>query len=141
MFKCIYIILFVQLSLAGCVATGSNFSLQESVQEDKASIVFYRPNEFLGSAVSLVVTENENEILKIQNGQFITYFVEPGVNVYSIKTIGKNNELRLNLEPNKIYYVRSGIRTGTLVNTLYLSRVYEEEALEELKACCKSGKR
>lgn len=128
-------------TLIGCAATGSKYSLQENLADDKARIVFYRPKEFTGSGVDLTITEDGKEILGVQNGQFVPYIVDPGVKVYSIKTIGKNNELKLDIEPYETYYLRLAIRHGAFVNTLYLSRVYETEALEELSTCCKSGKK
>jgi len=126
--------------LSSCATTGAKFSLQQIVNDGKARIVFYRPKDFMGSAVSFSIQENSVEILKIRNGQFISYITEPDANVYSIKTLGNSNELKLGLEPNQTYYVRLAIRSGAFLNTLYLSRVYESEALEDLAVCCKSGK-
>lgn len=126
-------------ALIGCAATGSIYSAQENLTDDKARIIFYRPKEFTGSGVNLVITEDGEEILKVQNGQFVPHIVDPGTKVYSIKTIGNNNELKLDIEPYETYYVRLAIRHGAFVNTLYLSRVYVTEALEELSICCKSG--
>lgn len=137
--KVVVFVIFSVIFLSSCAATGARFSIQENVENGKARIIFYRPKDFVGGAVDLAIHENSVEILKIQNGQYISYIVEPNANIYFIKTAGKNNELELNLEPNQTYYVRAAIRNGAFVNTLYLSRVYESEAIEELSMCCKSG--
>ena len=136
-----FIFTITSLLLSGCAATGSSFALKKDIDPEKSRIIFYRPYEFMGNAIILSIKEDEKDILKIQNGQFISYLTKPSVKTYSSSKLilGDNNRIKLELKPNETYYVRVAVRNRAFSNTVYLSRVYEDEALEDLKSCCKTG--
>ena len=141
-FKNISIISIISILMSGCAATGSIFSLNDNIAPGESQIIFYRPIDIVGSAITLTIKENEKDILKIKNGQFVPYLTKSSINTYSSNSLvfGHNNQLKLELKSNETYYVRLAIRNTTFSTTVYLSRVYEEEALQELNDCCKSGK-
>ena len=126
--------------LNGCVATGMKFVISEPAPNDKGLIYFYRPNIHAGSLVKIKLVDNGKQILRIQNGQFIKYIAEPGMHKFHTDTAAIDKPIEFNVEAGKTYYVRTGMRLGMWVGTWYLSRVFEGEALDELKTCCRTGK-
>ncbi|WNO09750.1 DUF2846 domain-containing protein [Teredinibacter sp. KSP-S5-2] len=139
LFKFSFVLALVMSVLSGCAATGVKFSGVESAPLDKGVVYFYRPKMFAGSAVALALVDNGKQFAKIQNGQYLRYVVEPGLHKFHTDTAAIDKEVEFDVEAGKVYYVRTGMRQGMWVGTWYLSRVFEEEALAELQACCKDG--
>ena len=127
--------------LSGCSATGSHYKSVDSIPNGKAMVTFYRPKAFSGSGVKLMIVDNGAQIGRIQNGQFIQYSAEAGKHRFHTDTaLAIDRVVEFDVEEGKNYYVRTAIRHGMWVNSWYLTRVDEEEALAELIYCCKSGK-
>ena len=124
--------------LAGCTASGSAYT-RSAAPTDEASVVFYRPPAFAGSAVDIMLVDNGAQIGRIQNGQFINYVAAPGMHKFHTDTMAIDKEIEYSVEAGETYYVRLGLRQGMWTGTWFLSRVFEDEALAELKECCKSG--
>ncbi len=125
--------------LNGCSATGASFMAAGSAPTDKGAIYFYRPKAFTGGAVSINLVDNGIKFSTIQNGQYIRYLASPGAHKFHTSTSAIDKEINLNIEAGKTYYVRTGIRQGMWIGTWFLTRVFPEEALAELRSCCKSG--
>lgn len=125
--------------LSGCSATGSNFSTVSSAPSDKASVYFYRPKAFSGGGVSVALVDNGKNFASLQNGQFIQKLFNPGQHKFHTDTAAIDKEVNLDLKAGETYFVRTGIRMGMWVGTWYLTRVFPQEALAELKICCKTG--
>lgn len=142
-FRNLSILLISVIIFSGCATvSGARFASNKNIEPGKAQLIFYRPDEFIGSNVNLTISEGEEELFKISNGQFVIYLTEPSVKTYTPSTfiLGTSKPIKLDIKEGETYYFRLGIRTHFSTNTTYLSRVYEDEALEELKTCCKSGK-
>ena len=127
--------------LSGCAATGSSFVAVEPGPDDMGVVYFYRPKAFVGGGNSLMLVDNGKQISRIKNGHFIRYLATPGQHKFHTNTIAIDKAVAFNVEAGKNYYIRTGLRQGMWVGTWYLSRVFEDEAIEELKTCCKSGKK
>jgi hypothetical protein len=128
--------------LSGCATTGSAFVQVETPPVDKAAIYFYRRSMFSGAAVSIKLLDNGGEIYRIQNGQFIRYLATPGKHEFRTDVLGSHDKaVEFDLEAGKTYFVRIGFRNADWIGlgTWYLTRVYPDEAIGELQACCKSG--
>ncbi len=124
--------------LSGCAAGGATFTKEAAIPSDKGLIYFYRPKAFQGSAIAISVVDNGKEAFKIKNGQFIKYFAEPGKHQFHTDTMAIDRPTELEVEAGKTYYIKTGLNVGMWVGSWTLNRVYEEEALVELKSC-KSG--
>jgi hypothetical protein len=126
--------------LSGCAVGGSSFVAPEAAPAGKSIVYFYRPWEMQGAAVGIAIYDNGQPAASVRAGQFVKYPVEPGQHNFVIaETIGKVIPTQLLVNPNETYFLRTGIRSGTMVNTLYITRIYPDEAIAELQQCCKSG--
>lgn len=76
-----------------------------------SEVIFYRENVYQGSAATYRIFSEDSLIVKLSNNSFYVYECNPGVYDFSVE---KNRlaMLRLNVEPNKTYYVRFGINVG-----------------------------
>jgi len=126
--------------LSGCTAGGAKFMSVESAPTNKALVYFYRPNAFQGSALSITVKDNDKAIFNIKNGQYISYLAEPGLHKFYTDTMAIDKPTELTLEAGKTYFLKTSLRVGMWTGTWGLNRVYEDEALAELKSCS-SGKK
>jgi hypothetical protein len=125
-------------ALGGCVVGGTRFTAPDPVPADKAAIYFYRPGELHGAAVAVEIEEPGQPAVAVKNGQFVRVLVAPGSHSYRIEPAGNDQGVSFGVEAGQTYYVRVAIK-GADTNTLYLSRVYPDEATVELKTCCKAG--
>ena len=126
--------------LSGCAASGNHFTQPAAAPADKAAIYFYRPKEFAGSALNIAVMDNGSKITSLVNGQFTRVETSAGKHRFNTDTMAIDKPTDMETEAGKIYYVRLGLRMGAWTSTWYLSRVFDEEALDELAKCCKDGK-
>jgi hypothetical protein len=134
-----FVVLALLGVLAGCSARGAAFSATESVPADKVLIVFYRPGGFVGGGVSPMLVDNGAQVQRIQNGQFINYMTTPGAHKLHTDTMAIDKVLEFNAEAGQTYYVKLILQQGAWTSSWSLGRAFPEEALAELKTCCKSG--
>lgn len=132
-------ILAVLAFLSGCAATGSLYQPTKQIKPGYAHVVFYRPSAFQGGAVSWTVSNNDQRLLSLKNGQFVTQDMTPGDYKLHTSTGAIDRPLEITLEADKTYYIRTDMRVGMWVGSIALTRVYDEQALQELATCCKSG--
>lgn len=135
-----YLLLLLPIFLSACAATGSQFEGVTSASAPNVGVVyFYRPKAYTGSAVKIQIQDNETDIFALQNGQFTRYEATPGKHEFRTDTMAIDKGVEIDIEPGENYFVRTGLRQGMWVGTWYLTRVFEDEAVAELKVCCKSG--
>lgn len=130
------------LLMTGCATSGSAFVSVEAAPADKSAIYFYRRSMFTGAAVSIKLLDNGREVQRIQNGQFIRYLAPSGKHKFRTNVTGSHDEgVELDVEAGKTYFIRIGFRNADWIGlgTWYLTRLYPEEAIGELKEHCKSG--
>lgn len=125
--------------LGGCAATGNSFVSTAAAPNDKSVIIFYRPKMYAGSAVDFTIVDNGKQVMDIQNGQYIKYVTDPGMHRLHTDTMVIDKPLTLDLKAGETYFIRTGLKKGMWTDTWYLTRVYEQEAVEELRMCCKDG--
>jgi hypothetical protein len=125
--------------LSGCAASGSLFSVADPAPADKGVVYFYRPAALTGGGLNIMMMDNGVQISRIQNGQFIKYYAAPGKHTFRSDTIAIDKAVEFNVEAGKSYFVRTDLRQGMWAGTWHLSRVSPDEALRELKTCCRSG--
>lgn len=86
--------------------------------EGKGQIVFFRPNRFVGAALSFTVRESEQDLGRLPNARYFVHVAEPGVHEYEI---GRNDTLRLEIEPGTIYYVIQNTQMGIVAGRAVIS--------------------
>ena len=136
----IWLLLASLFVLAGCAATGNSFSAADPAPTNSGVVYFYRPAAFTGGALNIMLVDNGVHISRIQNGQFIKHLAIPGKHTFHTDTMAIDKTVEFDVQVGETYFVRVGLRQGMWAGTWYLSRVFPNEALPELKACCKNGK-
>jgi hypothetical protein len=77
--------------------------------EGKGQIVFFRPNRFVGAALSFTVREGEADLGRLPNARYFVHTAEPGIHEYEI---GRNDTMRMEVEPGETYYVIQQTQMG-----------------------------
>ena len=124
--------------ISGCVG-GSRFVAPDLPRTDKAVIYFYRPPELQGAALTVEIFDGGAPFAAIKNGQFVKTVAAPGIHHFTTKKGAIDTGVEFKVEAGQTYYVRYGLRHGMWSTTMYLTRAYPEDAIKELKNCCKSG--
>jgi hypothetical protein len=77
--------------------------------EGKGQIVFFRPNRFVGAALTFTVREGEADLGRLPNARYFVHTAEPGIHEYEI---GRNDTMRMEIEPGETYYVIQQTQMG-----------------------------
>jgi hypothetical protein len=80
--------------------------------EGKAQVVFFRPSYFMGSALTFTVHEGEAEIGGLSAGRYFVHVAAPGAHEFAT---GRGRTIRIEMEPNRTYYVRVTFIPGAIV--------------------------
>jgi hypothetical protein len=126
--------------IGGCVG-GSKFIAPDLPPAGKALIYFYRPAELYGAVLTIEIFDGGIPFAAVKNGQFIKTVAAPGNHQFTTKKGAIDTGVEFEVEAGQTYYVRYGLRHGMWSSTMYLTRAYSEDALKELKGCCKSGEK
>lgn len=114
--------------------------LVKSQDTTKTKIVFYRENQFQGSAIGLKVFSNNEQITIIKNNSFFVFECNPGTYNLSIGS-SKNEKLVLEVKEGHAYYIRCGLVVGywssepemILVDRLSAEPIIKSAKLRDLK--------
>lgn len=86
--------------------------------EGKGQIVFFRPNRFVGAALSFTVRENDAALGRLPNARYFVHVAEPGIHEYEI---GRNDTMRIEIEPGTTYYVMENTTMGVVAGRAVLA--------------------
>jgi hypothetical protein len=86
--------------------------------EGMGQIVFYRPNRFVGAALTFTVRENEQDLGSLPNARYFVHVAEPGIHEYEI---GRNDTMRMEIEPGETYYAMQSTQMGVVAGRAVLS--------------------
>ncbi|MEE4177945.1 MAG: DUF2846 domain-containing protein [Bacteroides sp.] len=78
-------------------------------EPETGRIVFYREQNFQGSAVSIPVYVNHKQVVKLKNNSYFEYDCIPGDYAFSLNRKGEA-PLTLRVEAGETYYLRLGFR-------------------------------
>lgn len=81
----------------------------------KGQVVFFRPGRFIGAAVSWKLLDGATELGKVGNARYLVVTLEPGVHDL-VMDFGTKGKLRIEVDPDEIYYIECGIAMGALLN-------------------------
>jgi hypothetical protein len=88
--------------------------------EGKGQVVFFRPSNFVGMAVSFSVHEGDKGVAKLGNGSYAVVVTDPGPHAYSIQFEAKD-VLNMEVEAGETYYVRQTIGMGVVAARPHLT--------------------
>ena len=123
----------LSLSLFFCL-----FAIPDSVaqvpqpEEGKSLIVFYRKKKMAGSAIKFSLQDAQRTYGDLKNGDVIYVNVEPGEHTFYSKVF-REDAITLNVEADKIYYVKTAIRAGYYAGRPKFEQVDEKTALKDIK--------
>lgn len=86
--------------------------------EGKGQVVFYRPSRFVGAALSFTVRESDVALGRLPNGRYFVHVAEPGIHEYEI---GRNDTMRMEIEPGETYYAVQSTQMGIVAGRAVLS--------------------
>lgn len=95
--------------------------------EGRGQIVFFRPSRFIGAALSFTVRENGQDLGRLSNARYFVHTAEPGIHEYEI---GRNDALRLDIEPGTTYFVIQTTQLGVVAGSAVISPS-DQSAFEE----------
>jgi hypothetical protein len=101
--------------------------------EGQGQVVFFRPSRFVGAALSFTVRESEQDLGRLPNGRYFVHAATPGIHEYEI---GRNDTLRLEIEPGETYYAIQSTQMGIVAGRAVLSpsdQAAFEEALPRMR--------
>jgi hypothetical protein len=79
----------------------------------KGQVVFFRPSNMMGMALSFSVHEGDEGIAKLGNGSYSVFVTDPGTHLFTIQ--GEvTDKLTLEIEPGETYYVKQTIGVGVV---------------------------
>lgn len=81
--------------------------------EGKGQVVFFRPSNMMGMALSFSIHEGAEGIAKLGNGSYVVHVTDPGAHLYTIQS-EVTDKLTLEIEAGETYYVKQTIGVGVV---------------------------
>lgn len=97
----------------------------------KGQVVFFRPSNMMGMALSFSVHEGDAGIGKLGNGSYFVHVVEPGQHLFTIQS-EVTDKLTLEVDAGETYYVKQTIGVGIVAGRPHLTPA-EQAEFERLK--------
>ena len=115
------------------------------VQDNFGTVYFIRSTGFQGSAVAITAFVDGNFVCKLNNKKYSVHKVMPGERIFSVQFAGKSakesaEQIRINIEAGKSYYIQMILQTGLFVNNLYCQEVTENSAKMAMANCLEDTK-
>ena len=122
------------------VLIGITFSNFSHSQVNIAKVYFIRSTGFQGSASAFTAFIDHQLVCKLNNKKFSIHQVEPGEHSFSVQFAGKQSkakaeQITINVEAGKTYYIQMIFQTGVIKNNLYCQEVTENSAKTVLVNC------
>ena len=133
-------LLFLGVTLSGCVPTGESFSPVKDLTNDKAAIYLYRPYNLVGGGRMYTVFVDNQQVGKLVNGAYRDLLVSPGTHKVELKQDsllikGYEFEITVKTAASKISYLRFG--SAWAGGKAGLTQVDSAVAKPELEKCKK----
>jgi hypothetical protein len=97
----------------------------------KGQVVFFRPGNMMGMALSFSVHEGDTGIGKLGNGSYFVYVTDPGPHLFTIQSEA-TDRLTLEVDVGETYYVKQTIGVGIVAGRPHLAPA-EQGDFERLK--------
>lgn len=127
--------------LQGCGATGPKFREVVYPIENESVVYFYRPSEYVAGGLSPTVFDNGEPVSKLSNGGYFVHRVESGRHEFvTDSAMNIDKPLSFEINPREIHFIRLDYKSGVFTGTWMLNKIFEHQALEEIKECNAQGK-
>jgi len=101
-------------------------------EQSQATIYFYRPHRFVGSALKPSVFVDGTNVGRMRNGDNIKFSVAPGT--HAVYSNDKSTGLSLEAKPGQTYYVRIDIQVGAFKGHGGITLMDPQQGSYEIKA-------
>jgi hypothetical protein len=101
-------------------------------EQSQATIYFYRPRRFVGSALKPSVFVDSTNVGRMRNGDSIKFSVAPGT--HAVYSNDKSTGLSLEAKPGQTYYVRIDIQAGAFKGHGGITLMDPQQGSYEIKA-------
>jgi hypothetical protein len=101
--------------------------------EGMGQVVFFRPSRFVGAALSFTVREGETDLGRLPNARYFVHVATPGIHEYEI---GRNDTMRMEIEPGVTYFAIQSTQMGVVAGRAVLNpsdQAAFEEALPRIR--------
>lgn len=122
----------VELASSSDSEKAKEFNIEDS---SKSQLYVYRPNHFVGQALKKAIWIDGLYVGQLMKHTFLVEQIEPGEHVISTESEFGNNQILINTEANKNYFVRQNIKLGVFVGGASIHEVSEEKGMEDVKKC------
>lgn len=126
----------IALLLAAQPHNGPKGSSKTTVAADSATVYFYRGKQFSASLVNYVLLANDKEICRLSVKRYVVYKSLPGKVYFTSRegglAIPKKEQLELDLEAGKNYYVQCDVKTGLVTTRMEMTEVTESTAKKKM---------
>ena len=110
-------------------------TMQLGFSQENAKVYFMRTTGFQGSAAAFTSFIDGEMVCKLNNKRYSIHEVSPGTHLFSVQFAGKKSkskaedeQISIELEAGKTYYIQMLFQTGLFVNNLYCQEVTESSA-------------
>ncbi len=138
---CLCLLLSLVLFISGCVTTpmtGTPFKAR--IPQYDAIVYFYRPARMMSLSIPRVL-DNDLYVFNLANGKYIEYVVNPGKHEFRTDTTIIDEPLTFVIKQGEVYFLRMDFRRGMFMSRWLFTRIYPEQALEEIKYCNEQKRR
>ena len=114
-------------------------------QEKMGKVYFMRSTGFKGSAVAFTAFIDGKFVCKLNNKKYSVHEVNAGEHTFSVQFAGKSSkekaeQITINVEEGKSYYIQMIYQTGFITDNLYCQEVTEGSAKTILPECSEDTK-
>ena len=120
------------LMLAGCAATGDQFSGFARPQKGNGSVYVYRPDAFFGSARSFVIKADDEIIGILRNGGYLHKELPVGTHFITSTTELTRTE-KINIQESQPTCISFSVGAGSIGPVPLLKPIDTETCLFEIK--------
>ncbi len=118
---------------SGCASATTPFTEFKKPQNNESVLYIYRPSKFVGGGIDYTLTnKTTNEVLgELENGTYLENTAKLGkMVVYGKYNFLKDNEIEIEIEPNKVTCLKSYI--GGFIQNVQFEKVDLETCKKEI---------
>jgi hypothetical protein len=120
------LVIIIAIFLAACTSGKTEFFPSRGYSDDAAEVTVIRERRMVGLGFSMKVLLDDEVIARLKAGQYVTFFVDPGVHRIGIP----NQSIAAALERGRKHYF--GIITDSSQFGFEIERISEREATSRM---------